>query len=96
LQRWPGSLATAPHRLQVWAIFSLLTFDGIFDVFPPGQRHRMAGSSAIRIGNDSVLSIVLPKAVTGFSEEDVEAAPLLRTDTGIDYFLAFRYDHYRY
>ena len=30
LQRWPGSLATAPQLLQVWAIFSLLFIYGLF------------------------------------------------------------------
>ena len=38
--RWPGSLATAPHRLQVWAIFSLLMLRPTQCFFYSSAAHR--------------------------------------------------------
>lgn len=43
--RWPGSLATAPHRLQVWAIFSLLMPKTKSLVFAIRRRHIDTGCS---------------------------------------------------
>jgi hypothetical protein len=87
-QRWPGSLATAPHRLQVWAIFSLLilkTTSWFFLCPPPAYRHRRL---ILKRGNghSGRCQLIRERRPLG------SGGGLFHTEAGIDYSRPFRYD----